>query len=165
MSSVHDINDPATYIFKKLSDDGKLSLLKSKSVLLHNFECAVTAGRKLKSSWMQHRAWLWCSITKDKAICAYCIGFGGTKNIPGAFSYSTNLPPFVSSGFSNWKKATGKNNYIDQHMLSEAHQTAEEMVHCFFTMRKPGKDIVARLSKQKSEQQIVTKKDYYPSSM
>ena len=96
---------------------------------------------------MQHRPWLRYSITKDKAFCAYCICFGGTKNIPGASSYSSNLSPFVSCGFSNWKKATGKDNYIDQHLLSEAHQTAEEMVHCFLSTRQPGKDIVAKLSK------------------
>ena len=126
MSSVHDINDPATYISKKLSDDDRLTLLKSKSVLHHNFECPVTAGRRFKSPWMQHRPWLRYSITKDKAFCAYCICFGGTKNIPGASSYSSNLSPFMLCGFSNCKKATGKDNYIDQHMLSEAHQTAEE---------------------------------------
>lgn len=49
-SPVHDINDPVIYISKELSDDDKLSLLKSKSVLPHNFECPVTAGRKFKSS-------------------------------------------------------------------------------------------------------------------
>ena len=157
-SPVHDINDPAIYISKKLSDDDKLSLLKSKSVFPHNFECPVTAGRKFKSSWMQNRPWLRYSITKDKAFCAYCICFGGKKNILGATSCSSNLSPFVSCGFGNWKKATGKDNYIDQHMLSEAHQTAEEMVHCFLSTCQPGKDIVARLSKQKSEQQIRTKK-------
>ena len=43
-------------------------------------------------------------------------------------------------------------------MLSEAHQTAEEMVHCFLSTPQPGKDIVARLSNQKSEQQIRTEK-------
>ena len=86
------------------------------------------------------------SITKDKAFCAYCICFGGTKNIPGASSSSSNFSPFVSCGFSNWKKATGKDNYIDHHMLSEAHHTAEEMVYCFLSTRQPGKDIVARLS-------------------
>ena len=107
MSSVHDINDPATYISKKLSDDDKLSLLKSKSVLPHNFECPVTAGRKFKSSWMQHRPWLRYSITKDKAFCGFCVCFGGTKNIP-ASSYSSNLSPFVSCGFSNWKKSNWK---------------------------------------------------------
>lgn len=147
-SPVNDINDPANYISKKLSDDDKLSFLKSKSDLPHNFECPITAGRKFKSSWMQHRPWLKYSITKDRAFCAYCICFGGKKN----------LSPFVLCGFSNWKKATGKDNYIDQHMLSEAHQTAEEMAHCFLATCQPGKDIVAKLSKQKSEQQIRTKK-------
>ena len=68
----------------------------------------------------------------------------------------------MSCGFSNWKKANEKDNYIDQHMLSEAHQTAEEMVHCFLSTCQPGKDIVARLSKQKSEQQIRTKKGLLP---
>ena len=43
------------------------------------------------------------------------------------------------------KQPTGKDNYIDQHMLSEAHHTAEEMVYCFLSTRQPGKDIVARL--------------------
>ncbi|CAB4030963.1 Hypothetical predicted protein [Paramuricea clavata] len=157
-SPVNDINDPANYISKKLSDDDKLSFLKSKSDLPHNFECPVTAGRKFKSSWMQQRPWLRYSITKDRAFCADCICFGGKKNIPGNTSCSSNLSPFVSCGFSNWKKATGKDNYIDQHMLSEAHQTAEEMAHCFLATSQPGKDIVAKLSKLLSEQQIRTKK-------
>ena len=93
-----------------------------KICLAHNFECPVTAGRKFKIILDATQAMaIRYSITKDKAFCAYCICFGGTKNIPGASSYSSNLSPFVSCGFSNWKKATGKDNYIDHHMLSEAH--------------------------------------------
>ena len=109
---------------------------------------------------MQNRPWLRYSIAKDKAFCAYCICFGGNNNISGA-SCASHLSPFVSSGFGKWKKATGKklkDNYLDQHMLSETHKTAEEMVCYFLKTRQPGTDIVARLSKQKAEQQVRAKK-------
>ena len=156
--SVHDVHDPALYISKKLSDDDKVSFLTSKFILSQNFKYPVTAGRKFNPSWMQDRPWLRYSVAKDKAFCAYCICFAANKNIPGGPSSTSHLSPFVSCGFSNWKKATGKDNNIDKHMLSESHKTAEEMAHSFLNTCQPGTDIVARLSKQKSDQQIRAKK-------
>lgn len=62
---------------------------------------------------------------------------------------------------ANGKRQPGKkvkDNYLDQHMLSEAHKAAEEMVYCFLKIRQPGTDIVAKLSKQNAEQQVRAKK-------
>jgi hypothetical protein len=153
---VHDVHDPALYISKKLSDDDKVSFLTSKYILSQNFTYRVTDGRKFNPTWMQDRPWLQYSVAKDKAFCAYCIFFAANKNIPGGPSSTSHLSPFVSCGFGNWKKETGKDNNKDNNMnkrmLSESHKTAEEMAHSFLSTCQPGTDIVAKPSKQKSDQ-------------
>ena len=65
----------------------------------------------------------------------------------------------VSTNFRNWKKVVGqKSSHLDQHMKSEQHQMAVEMVRSFLEKKMVGANIAAKLNKHVVEQQIYTKK-------
>lgn len=143
-----DPYDPASFVGRRLSDDGKLSLLTSKFALPEGYKIEATGGRRFQESWAEERPWLRYSVSKKTAFCLSCLCFG-------KFDRSDPyLSPFVSKGFCNWKKAVGKKDgCLEKHMQSELHQDAEMRASCFLATRQPGIDIGVRLSRQIGEQQ------------
>ena len=148
-----DANDPVSFVGRRLTDDEKFSLLTSTLVLPKGYKIEAIGGRRFQESWTEERPWLRYSVSEQKAFCLSCICFGNFD------SSDPKLSPFVSTGFSNWKKAVGKKeSYLDRHMNSETHRDAEARVSGFLKTRQPGTDIEARLSKQTAEQQARAKK-------
>ena len=147
-----DVNDPALFVGRRLSENEKLTLLTSSLVLPEGFKMEAISGRRFQESWTKERPWLRYSISKNKAFCLYCICFGTFDII------NPNISPFVSTGFCKWKKATGKkDSYLDNHMKGDIHKDAEQKVSSFSGTRQAGTDIEAKLSKQISEEQARTK--------
>ena len=143
-----DMNDPVKYIGKKLSDDEKLSLLTSGMDIPSTYTFPASNGRRFNRSWLVNRPWLKHSVDKDCVLCSSCM----------CFSESTESA-FVKSGYRNWKKALGKDGYIDQHKNSTNHRTADERAAMFLqTHRDPSTDIRSALNKQHSQQQVRTTK-------
>ena len=148
-----DVNDPALFVGRRLSENEKLTLLTSSLVLPEGFKMEAISGRRFQQPWTIERPWLRYSISKHKAFCLYCICFGTFDTI------NPNISPFVSTGFCKWKKATGKkDSYLDNHMKSDIHKDAEQRVSSFLGTHQAGTDIEAKLSKQISEEQARTKK-------
>ena len=56
------------------------------------------------------------------------------------------------------EKALGKHGYIDQHRNSDCHKISVEKAASFLQTQLPGTDIMARINKHVSEQQVQTKK-------
>ena len=141
-----DPNDPADYVGKCLSDDDKFKVLTSRVEFPDNFNFLVTFGRRFNPIWMARRPWLRYSINHDRACCNSCLCF-----------HELGASLFVSTGFRNWKKASGrKDSYLVQHKRSKDHKLVEEKAFGFLKARRPGSGITAKLQKQIAEEQIRT---------
>ena len=145
--SSSDPHDPALYEGRRMSEDDKLLFLKSTCKPLSGLKFPVTSGRRFNPTWLEGRPWLRYSIRNDSLYCTSCMCFS-----------TSSESPFVSKGFKNWKKALGKHGYIDQHRSSECHKISDEKAASFLQTQLPGTDIMARINKHISEQQIQTKK-------
>ena len=56
------------------------------------------------------------------------------------------------------EKALGRHGYIDQHRSSKFHKTSNDKAASFLQTQRAGTDIIARINKHISEQQVQTKK-------
>ena len=131
------------YTGKTLSEDHnyKLELLTVKFSFPHGFKFPTTAGRRFQLSWIEKRPWLCYSIKNETAHCICCICFSNNTG--------PNVPPFISKGFINLKKAGDER--LDAHASSEEHQLSEEKMTNSLKTRRPGNDISARLQRQAAE--------------
>ena len=53
-----DANDPVSFVGRRLTDDEKLSLLTSKSVLPKGYKIKAIGGGRFQESWTEERPWL-----------------------------------------------------------------------------------------------------------
>ena len=76
-------------------------------------------GRSFNSDWFRLYPWLEYSIKKDSAFCYPCRIFGST-------SIGTSRPEkaFMSTGFRDWKHATGSKGKLQCHNSSISHKQA-----------------------------------------
>ena len=130
-----------------MSEDDKLLLLTSTSNPLGGLKFPSTSGRRFNRTWPEGRPWLRYSIRNDGLYCTSCMCFS-----------TSSESPFVFKGFRNWKKALGKHGYIYQHRSSECHKISDEKAASFLQTQLPGTDIMAKMNKHVSEQQVQTKK-------
>ena len=142
-----DIHDPASYAGKRLSEDDKQLLLTYTWKVPATFKFPATSGQRFNPSWLVNRPWLRYSVRNDSLFYIPCMCFS-----------SSSESPFISSGFMNWKKALGKNGYIDQHKHSEIHKVADERAALFLHTCQPGMSICAKLTKQVAQQEVRTTK-------
>ena len=75
-------------------------------------------NRSFSSNWYNKFSWLEYSIQKDAGFCYPCRLFAaGDSRLHGTF---------ITSGFRNWKHATGKDGILTQHEHSPVHCGAME---------------------------------------
>ena len=69
--------------------------------------------RAFNRSWFDAYPWLEYSIEKSAVFCYACRFFSTGQH---------QSETLVTSGFVNWKIATGKNGSLEKHNVSERHQ-------------------------------------------
>jgi len=92
--------------------------------------------RSFNATWYNSYKWLEYSVLHDTCFCYPCCIFGTIS-----FGVSRPEVTFTTSGFRNWKKATGKDGTLNKHANSIAHKNAEVAWHQYRENMKQGTTI------------------------
>lgn len=75
--------------------------------------------RSFQAAWYQRYTWLEYSESSNAAFCFAC------RHFLGLASRATHAEKtFTSAGFSNWKKAHGKDGTLTKHRAADYHASA-----------------------------------------
>ena len=129
--------DPASFTVIPLTDDAKYILLSSTAAQSSRYVYPVTAGRKFNESWLASRPSLRYSKSHDAIYCISCICFSCDR-----------VSPFVSGGYKDWKRATGKESRLDSHTRNNNHLLPDEQVACFIRNISKNTNIKCMLNSQ-----------------
>lgn len=112
----------------------------------HKFPSTEFSGsqRAFNPSWFDTYLWLEYSIERNAAFCYACRFFSSGQH------RSENS--FVTSGFTNWKKAIGNTGRFEKHNASERHQHAMSTWSDFTTNVSHNRSIASTLSTARQEQ-------------
>ena len=69
--------------------------------------------RRFSKNWYENYQWLEYSSSSNSAFCFYCRLFG--------IRYSSSEKTLISTGFNDWKHATGVNGIFERHLRSVCH--------------------------------------------
>ena len=102
--------------------------------------------RTFNVAWYDKFNWLEYSVERNACYCYPCRIFGASS------SYGRSRPEsaFTTTGFRNWKKATGKDGVLNRHASSVAHKQAEIAWHQYKCNSEQGTSISDRLSSARS---------------
>jgi len=76
--------------------------------------------------WFQSYPWLHYDAQKKVILCYTCAKASSCDLLRNV-KYAE--PNFIATGYSNWKKATGRNGRFDGHQASSCHIAASEALH------------------------------------
>ena len=98
-------------------------------------------SRSFQSSWFKDYSWLHYDEMSDSALCHICV----SQNDKGNLTTARNKEQaFLSTGFSNWKKALSR---FKEHQTSECHKLAVD----FEVLQKTCGDVVDITNKSAKE--------------
>ena len=117
--------------------------IDEKPVQPHNTTFPKDNGRLFNASWFSKHTWLEYSISKDAVYCYACR------------SFSTGIQRgdecFVSTGYRNWRKATGMSGRLRKHTLSHRHINAVAAWSDYLRTQQSGTSITSTLSQARRE--------------
>ena len=102
--------------------------------------------RAFNPLWYDTYTWLEYSILEDAAYCFACRFFS-----PGPHRDDNT---FTTSGFKNWKNATGKSGKLEKHNTSERHHHAMLAWRDYEANVSQNRSIGSVLNKQRAEQVV-----------
>lgn len=115
-----------------------------KPVQPHNAAFPKESGRSFSPSWFAKHTWLEYSVSKDAAYCYPCRFF------------STGVQKgdecFISTGYRNWKKATGMSGRLRKHTLSQRHGNAFAAWSDYLRNQQSQTSIASSLNQVRKEQ-------------
>ncbi|XP_062503905.1 52 kDa repressor of the inhibitor of the protein kinase-like [Corticium candelabrum] len=141
--------DPTYYIHRRISDDERLYLLKNKWIPPLLFKFPTRNGRKYNCRWEEDYSWLRYSSSKDAAFCSFCVLFAEQSTATQTTARcGFNAGSFHSSGFHDWKNATGlKRSAIRSHECSEMHKNSAAKARSLLNVAEgKSKDIQSSIS-------------------
>lgn len=112
----------------------------------HTFPSTFTNNRlrSFNPLWFDTYRWLEYSIERNAAYC-YACRFFSTGN-------HQSEAPFVTTGFTNWKNAPGRNGRLEKHDTSERHQHAMSAWSDYTTNKSQKRSITSTLNLERQEQ-------------
>ena len=105
-------------------------------------------SRSFNPQWYERFHWLEYSVMYDACFCYPCRMFGST--IDSSSGRSRPEPVFTSTGFRNWKHATGKTGALSRHSNCNSHRQAELAWSQYKLNSKKGTTIAERLGSARS---------------
>lgn len=98
-------------------------------------------GRRFIPEWYKKFPWIEYSACEDKVYCFTCRHFSMIDR--------NTMRPFVSEGFSQWKKCTGespKNNKLSKHKNSQFHLDSATRYKAYMDSKLSGKTVTSLLN-------------------
>ena len=105
-------------------------------------------SRSFNPIWYDNFHWLEYSVKYDACFCYACRMFGFTSN--NSSGRSRPEPVFTSTGFRDWKHATGKSGVLTRHSNCYLHKQAELAWGQYKLNSKKGTTIAERLGSARS---------------
>ena len=105
-------------------------------------------SRSFNPQWYERFHWLEYSVMYDACFCYPCRMFGST--IESSSGRSRPEPVFTSTGFRDWKHATGKTGALSRHSSCYSHKQAELAWSQYKLNSKKGTTIAERLGSARS---------------
>ena len=102
------------------------------------------SNRSFNSSWFHKHTWLEYSVTRDAAFCYPCRFF--------SCGVQRGDQPFITTGYKNWKNATGMSGRLIRHSQSQRHINACAAWADFKQNQQSQTSIVSTLSQERREQ-------------
>ncbi len=151
--------EPATQTVQTNQPPSDISLTPdSHPVQPINISYLVTtiAGKKrsFNPEWYKKYTWLECSVERNAVYCCACRFYGS-----GAVCRSRPELKFTTTGFSNWKHATGTTGALAKHSNSVSHKESILIWQQSVQNASQNRSITDRL--HSSRQELVQKNHHY----
>ena len=103
-----------------------------------------SSGRSFSPSWYGKHTWLEHFVSKDAAYCYPCRFF--------STGVQRGEECFISTGYTNWKKATGTSGQLRKHALSHRHVNAHASWSDYLHNQQSATSIASTLTHVRNKQ-------------